>query len=405
MRWVGEPYRRRPGYAKRAAERGRLRRPWDKKIIHSELIIDADRRLRHIPRQAEVRPVRRPADDGTATLTQAAGGQGSNSAIMRQFNERVILTALRRLGEASKADLARQASLTQNTAGQIVRELERQRLVRTVGKRTGARGQPATLLQLDADGAYSIGVKLGRRSVDCLLVDFSGQVLEPRRHERAFPMPEEALGIALEEIAALRKAIPAGGRSRLAGVGIAIPYNIGSWRRELDIPSEAYAAWNDFDIAARLRERDRPAGPASRTTARRPRSPSCSRATAASSTTSYYVFIGAAIGGGVVLGGDYRRGATGNAGDIGLMPVAAVAPRHRAAADAAARHPADPGLGQLPRPPPARHRRRRDRRPGRARRGGRAAPGAGRASGSRTAPTRWWGRCSRSAACSTCRRS
>ena len=125
MRWVGEPYRRRPGYAKRAAERGRLRRPWDKKIIHSELIIDADRRLRHIPRQAEVRPVRRPAEDGTATLTQAAGGQGSNSAIMRQFNERVILTALRRLGEASKADLARQASLTQNTAGQIVRELER----------------------------------------------------------------------------------------------------------------------------------------------------------------------------------------------------------------------------------------------------------------------------------------
>src|SRR3954449_8565803 len=157
MRWVGEPYRRRPGYAKRAAERGRLIRSWDKKIIHSELIIDADHRPRHIPRQAEVRPVRRPTDDGTATLTQAAGGQGSNSAIMRQFNERVILTALRRLGEASKADLARQASLTQNTAGQIVRELERQRLVRTVGKRTGARGQAAARLQLNVARAHSAG--------------------------------------------------------------------------------------------------------------------------------------------------------------------------------------------------------------------------------------------------------
>ena len=49
------------------------------------------------------------------------GGQGSNSAHLRQFNERVILTALRRLGEASKADLARVANLTNNTAGQIVR--------------------------------------------------------------------------------------------------------------------------------------------------------------------------------------------------------------------------------------------------------------------------------------------
>ena len=34
-----------------------------------------------------------------------------------------------------------------------------------------------------------------------------------------------------------------------------------------------------------------------------------------------YVFLGAAIGGGVILGGDYRRGLNANAGDVGLMPV------------------------------------------------------------------------------------
>ena len=34
-----------------------------------------------------------------------------------------------------------------------------------------------------------------------------------------------------------------------------------------------------------------------------------------------YVFIGAAVGGGVVLDGDYRRGANANAGDLGLMPT------------------------------------------------------------------------------------
>ena len=65
---------------------------------------------------------------------------------MGEFNEHVMLAALRRPGEASKADLARHANLTQNPAGQIVRELGRQRLVRTVGKRPGGRGQPATLL-------------------------------------------------------------------------------------------------------------------------------------------------------------------------------------------------------------------------------------------------------------------
>ena len=38
-------------------------------------------------------------------------------------------------------------------------------------------------------------------------------------------------------------------------------------------------------------------------------------------TSFVYVFIGAAIGGGIVLNGEYYRGATGYAGDIGLMPV------------------------------------------------------------------------------------
>ena len=54
-------------------------------------------------------------------MRNGATGQGSNSVQVRQYNERVILTLLRRLGEASKADLARHARLTNNTAGQIVR--------------------------------------------------------------------------------------------------------------------------------------------------------------------------------------------------------------------------------------------------------------------------------------------
>jgi predicted NBD/HSP70 family sugar kinase len=40
-----------------------------------------------------------------------------------------------------------------------------------------------------------------------------------------------------------------------------------------------------------------------------------------------HVFIGSALGGGIVLNGEYYRGTTGNAGDLGLMPV----PRSRLA--------------------------------------------------------------------------
>ncbi|HYZ62932.1 MAG TPA: ROK family transcriptional regulator [Acetobacteraceae bacterium] len=249
-----------------------------------------------------------------------ANGQGSNSVVVRQFNERVVLAALRRLGEASKADLARQVNITQNAAGQIVRDLERQNLVCEIGKRTGLRGQPATLLRLDPKGAYAIGIKLGRRWLDSILVDFSGTVIKARRHEREFPLPEPALRIIRDDIAALKRAIPARERSRLTGIGLAMPYNLGSWRRELDIPEATCAAGDGFDLGAKLRasldlpvfvENDGNAVAVAELFGGHGRE----------LDDFAVVYIGTAVGGGVVLGGSYRRGANGNAGDIGLMPV------------------------------------------------------------------------------------
>ncbi|KAA5611147.1 ROK family protein [Rhodovastum atsumiense] len=224
------------------------------------------------------------------------------------------------MGEASKADLARQAGLTQNTAGQIVRKLAQQQLVCTVGKRTGARGQPATMLRLAPEGAYAIGIKLGRRSLDALLIDFSGRILQSRRHEHALPPPETALRLVHEEITGLRAAIPPRARGRLVGAGLAMPYNIGSWRRELDLSEDLCLAWNGFDLAGQLqRMLDVPVMVENDGTA----VGIAELFTGVGRELDDFlcVFIGTAIGGGLVLGGEYRRGAAGNAADIGLVPV------------------------------------------------------------------------------------
>ncbi len=253
-------------------------------------------------------------------MRSGATGQGSNSVQVRQYNERVILTLLRRLGEASKADLARHARLTNNTAGQIVRDLEEQRLVQSGGKRMGGRGQPATILRLNPQGAYSIGFKLGRRSLDALLVDLAGRVIERRRLERAFPMPEEAVAFACESVAGLRRLVDGSAGARLTGLGVAMPYNLGSWQRELDIPLAAYRRWNEFDLGAALAqgtgldvfcENDGTAAAVGELFHGRDRS----------LDDFLYLFVGAALGGGVILSGDYRRGVNANAGDVGLMPT------------------------------------------------------------------------------------
>lgn len=247
-----------------------------------------------------------------------ASSSGSNSTGVRQFNERRLLTVLRRLGEASKADLARHLNLTQNTVGQIVHMLEQQGLVASTGRRMGQRGQPATLLHLDPGGAYSMGIKLGRRSIDVLLVDFIGGVLKSRRYDCLFPSPSEALALALRGANAIRRALPLAQRGRLIGIGLALPANLDCWKRELD--SGDGLAWKQYDIAGDLR-----------TALKLPLFVE-SDCTAAAVAELFHghgrelddfvcVYINSSIGAGIVLDGDYRRGAGGNAGDIGLIPV------------------------------------------------------------------------------------
>ena len=82
--------------------------------------------------------------------------------------------------------------------------------------------------------------------------------MERRRLERAFPMPEEAVAFAAESVAGLRRLVEGSNTGRLAGLGVAMPYNLGSWQRELDIPLAAYQRWNEYDLRGALEAADRP---------------------------------------------------------------------------------------------------------------------------------------------------
>jgi hypothetical protein len=182
-------------------------------------------------------------------------GRGSNSAQLRRYNERLVLQRLRRAGEASKADLARAAELTNTAIGGIIRKLDDLGLIEEVGKRhDGGRGQPATMLRLNPEGAYGIGVRLDRRSIETILIDFDGTALARRHYDMALPQPGEALAMVASDVQALLERLDRQARERFAGIGLALPYNLGAWLRRLDLPAEIFLRWDDFDFAARLEE-------------------------------------------------------------------------------------------------------------------------------------------------------
>lgn len=248
-------------------------------------------------------------------------GQGASSVHIRHYNQRAILQGLRRLGEASRADLARAAALTNTAVGEIIKQLEAAGLVRTIGKRhEGGRGQPATMLALDPRGAYAIGVRLDRARIEAALIDLGGTVLSHRTHDHGLPPPQQTLELVRDDVEQLLRLVPASRRRRVAGIGVARPYNLGSWMAELDLRPERFAPWKhaafgpDLERACGLPVIEENDGTAA-----------CMAELFHGQGRSHddflYVFIGPAIGGGLALGGQSVRGHNGNAGDIGMIPV------------------------------------------------------------------------------------
>jgi predicted NBD/HSP70 family sugar kinase len=174
-------------------------------------------------------------------------------------------------------------------------------------------------LSLDPDGAYFIGAKVGRRSLEVLLVDFTGAVRHRIVKPYVFPRPEEIVGEILSEVR-ICEATPGIDPDRIAGLGIAIPFEFRNWSQGTDAPAEAMAAWRHVDIRAELADLlSYPVYIQNDATA------ACGAELAFGDNAGLldyiHFYIGAFVGGGLVLNGSVFTGRTGNAAALGSMPV------------------------------------------------------------------------------------
>jgi predicted NBD/HSP70 family sugar kinase len=252
--------------------------------------------------------------------TAPGPGRGSKQADLRVHNEQLMLTLLRRHGALAKVDLARLTGLSSQTASVILRKLEKDGLLARGTPVRGRVGQPSIPMTLAADGAFTFGLKIGRRSVDLVLMDFIGQVRMTRRRNYAWPLPDAVLDFARSEIAALTAELPPRLRTRIAGLGIASPFELWNWAREVGAPQAEMDAWRHVDLIGNLEsafpfpvflQNDATSACVAEVVFGR----------GSAFKDFFYFFIGFFIGGGVVLNGAVFTGSGGNAGAIGSMPV------------------------------------------------------------------------------------
>lgn len=245
--------------------------------------------------------------------------KGSNQTNVRDHNERLVLHLIRRHGALTKAGATRETGLSPNAVSMIFRALEQDNLLLRDDPLRGRIGQPSVPLRLNPDARFYIGFKIGRRSLDLVVIDFCGAVRARRNRTHDYPTPGSARSFVKSELPNLLRSAHLK-RAQISGSGIAMPTALWEWLDDFDASPEEMEAWRDFDAERQLGdvlpgpilvENDATAAcRAEWTFGKQSERPD-----------SIYFFVGTFIGGGIVLNGSVFKGCHGNSGGFGPLRV------------------------------------------------------------------------------------
>jgi predicted NBD/HSP70 family sugar kinase len=275
----------------------------------------------------QARPDTRAESEGARTRAGSSPeiatlSSGADQAGVRVYNERLLLSLVRRFGQLSKIEVARLTGLSVQSSSAIMNRLQAEGLLKREAPLRGRVGQPTVPVSLDPDGAYSLGLMIGRRSCELVLIDFCGRIRARAKESFAYPRPDNVLAFVARALPQVTGELTVAQTQRIAGLGVASPFQLWSWEAEVGAPAGAMEGWRDISIAEEIGR----LCPYPVTL--------CNDATSACAAEFFfgeawherdflYFFIGFFLGGGLVLDGALYVGRTGNAAALGSMPITA----------------------------------------------------------------------------------
>jgi len=248
---------------------------------------------------------------------------GTNLARAGDYNQRVVLQAIRTSGETTRVDLCRTTGLTAPTIANITRRLMEAGLVKEIGRLQGPRGQPAIQLTVEPLGCVAIGLNVDRDHLTLVALDLAGQVRARIVREVAFALPSDVVTFVSGSIDPLL-AEAGVGRDRVLGMGVALPDDLG----QISLPGrpDEYQRWADISVAELLRPAvswpvlvDNDAAAAAVGEAQ--------SGAGLTLPSFFYILISSGLGGGLMIDRHYVVGANRRSAELGLLPdVTSLAP-------------------------------------------------------------------------------
>jgi predicted NBD/HSP70 family sugar kinase len=243
--------------------------------------------------------------------------KGSNAERSRHRNRQAVLGQVRTAGSIGRAEIARTLSLTTQTVSNIIAELSQDGMLLEKGRLSSGRGLPAIQYALNPEGAYALGIEVRPDAVFAALLDMQGRAVTTERIALQMTQPDVVLQHVTALYARALDQVPAA-QGRMLGAGIVMPGPFGvtgiagmgsdlnGWQ---EVDAETLFA-DATELPVVLSNDANAAAMAERI-----------NGVAQDITSFAYLYFGAGLGLGLVHGGQLVRGAFGNAGEIGHIPI------------------------------------------------------------------------------------
>ncbi|MEJ6399522.1 ROK family transcriptional regulator [Yoonia sp. 208BN28-4] len=243
--------------------------------------------------------------------------QGSNAERSRHRNRKAVLGQVRAAGTMGRAEIARALALTTQTVSNIIAELSEDGMLLEKGRLSAGRGLPAIQYGLNPEGGYALGIEVRPDAVFAALLDLQGQAVVTERVALDDNTPAAVLGLTQAIYGRMLAQVPAA-TNRMLGVGIVMPGPFGV--TGIAGMGTDLTGWQEVDAAALFEDAlDLPVvlSNDANAAAMAERISGVGQGIASFA----YLYFGAGLGLGLVHGGQLVRGAFGNAGEIGHIPV------------------------------------------------------------------------------------
>lgn len=244
--------------------------------------------------------------------------KSSLSRAPRSNNERVILSLIRQQQSMPKAQIAKALALSAQAATVNINKLEEDKLLLRDAPVKGRVGQPSVPFRLNPDGAFSFGLKIGRRRFDLILVDLQSTQRASVSVEVNEASVDELKSFLETHIPQLISQLEPELCSHVCGLGVAMPFDIWQWQAASDAATNTLSQWQNFDLKGYLESQFQfPVYISNDNNA------ACCAELSLGNPNNYsdflYVYLGAFLGGAVVINHQLLEGKSGNAGAIGSM--------------------------------------------------------------------------------------